>query len=132
MLLFVSLAVLALQLHHGSCWGNLGHRTAAVLAEKYLNVDGMAYVQSLIGLENISDASVWADIYKNTPNGKFTASWHFVDAQDDPPDSCNVCVSRDCLPSRVCILTAISNMVRIVYGFNPPFALTTADTNTAG
>jgi hypothetical protein len=60
-------------------WGDLGHRTVAYLAEKYLNEDGTRLVEDLIHPEgdfDISDAAVWADHQKwKLP---FTRPWHFI------------------------------------------------------
>lgn len=99
--------------HKGSCWGNLGHRTIAYLAEKHFTEKGNRYAAELLGGEDISDAAIWADEFKNTDAGRYTGSWHFVDAKDKPPLSCDVHVDRDCATNRTCIITAISNMVSI-------------------
>jgi hypothetical protein len=97
----------------GSCWGDLGHRTIGFLAEKYLSEAGLKYSQSLLGGQSLDDASLWADSYKKTPPGLYTMSWHFVDAMDDPPTSCNVVLARDCKPDRTCIIEAMKNMVSL-------------------
>jgi hypothetical protein len=97
----------------GDCWGNLGHRTIALLASKYLSGRAATYLSSLLNGTDVGDAAIWADSYKNIPEGYYTMSWHFVDALDDPPATCNVNYHRDCKPSRVCAITAFKNMVRI-------------------
>jgi hypothetical protein len=91
----------------------LGHRTIVLLAERLLNPDSLVYARSLLGPDDLSDTAIWADIYKTTAEGKHTASWHFVDAHDDPPHTCNVSLPRDCLPSRTCVIEAIGNMVSL-------------------
>jgi hypothetical protein len=93
-----------------SAWGNLGHRTIALLAEKHFTPAAVSYVQLLLGSDPISDAAIWADNYKFLPHGRYTSSWHFVDARDDPPTACGFSYSRDCTPNRTCIIDAIVNM----------------------
>jgi hypothetical protein len=94
-------------------WGNLGHRTIAFLAEKYLTPPGHSYVQRLLKDQDISDAAIWADSYKYTPPGLHTSSWHFINAHDDPPSSCGLRLERDCSGKNLCIITAISAMVSV-------------------
>lgn len=90
-ILAVTLALLP-----GAClsWGNLGHRTVALVAEKHLTPWAKLYARHLLGSTDLSDMSTWADFYKTLPEGRHTASWHFVDAHDSPPDRCNVDVHR--------------------------------------
>ncbi|KAF2245332.1 phospholipase C/P1 nuclease [Trematosphaeria pertusa] len=93
-----------------SAWGNLAHRTIALLAQKYFTPEASWYTRDLLGKETIDSAAIWADTYKLLPWGRDTASWHFVDALDDPPNSCSVDYHRDCHPNRTCIITATMNM----------------------
>jgi hypothetical protein len=95
----------------GGCWGNLGHRTIALLATKYLTDRGTTYLGKILNGTAVDDAAIWPDSYKTTPEGSYTMSWHFVDALDDPPATCSVNFNRDCKPSRVCAITAFKNMV---------------------
>ncbi|KAF1962460.1 nuclease S1 [Byssothecium circinans] len=90
-------------------WGNLAHRTIALLAQKYFTQDALEYTRNLLGSETIDSAAIWADEYKQLPEGRNTGSWHFVDARDDPPDSCSVDYHRDCQSNRTCIIDAIQN-----------------------
>ncbi|OCK95057.1 phospholipase C/P1 nuclease [Cenococcum geophilum 1.58] len=91
-------------------WGNLAHRTIALLAQKHFTPSASLYIHSLLGSETLSDAAIWADTYKFLPQGRYTSSWHFVDARDEPPHSCSVSYGRDCQPNRTCIIAAIANM----------------------
>lgn len=100
-----------LWIHYGLAWGNLGHRTVALLAQRYLTDEGKRYASSLLAGSSYDDAAVWADVYKTTPEGAYTNSWHFMDAMDDPPLTCNVSFIRDCKPTHVCIVAAMKNMV---------------------
>lgn len=91
-------------------WGKTGHAVVATIAQKYLTPQAQSYVSGLLG-SGVSMASVasWADDYRYTTAGRFSAGFHYVDAEDNPPSSCSVAVSRDCGGS--CILTAIANYV---------------------
>lgn len=91
-------------------WGNLAHRTIALLAQKYFTQDALVYTKGLLGSETIDSAAIWADDYKQLPEGRSTGSWHFVDARDHPPSSCSVDYHRDCQPNRTCVIDAIQNM----------------------
>lgn len=91
-------------------WGNLAHRTIALLAQKHFTPSASLYIHSLLGSETLADAALWADTYKFLPQGRYTSSWHFVDARDEPPQSCSVSYGRDCQPNRTCIIAAIANM----------------------
>lgn len=61
------------------CWGSLGHRTVAYLAEKHLNEEAVAYVNNLLANNrgyDISDAALFADEVKQ--RRPFTKQWHFI------------------------------------------------------
>jgi len=105
-----------------SAWGNLGHRTIALLAEKHFTPAATSYVQLLLGSSPISDAAIWADNYKFLPQGRYTSSWHFADARDDPPTTCGFSYRRDCTPDRTCIIDAIVNMTGRVNNQRLPHA----------
>jgi S1/P1 Nuclease len=95
----------------GSCWGSLGHRTVAYVAQKNLSPGAAAYVSQILGGEDISDAALWADqIKRQRPK---TAPWHFIDAMDDPPRNCCVKYKRDCVPKDGCVVSAIVDMVSL-------------------
>ena len=60
-------------------WGDLGHRTVAYLAEKYLNEEGNQLVEDIIAPDkdfDISDAAVWAD--RKKWKYPFTRPWHYI------------------------------------------------------
>ncbi|KAF2199179.1 S1/P1 nuclease [Delitschia confertaspora ATCC 74209] len=94
-------------------WGELGHRTVAYLAQKRLTPAAQNLVDGLLADDqalDISDAAVWADSVRKTPGYYHTGGWHFIDAEDDPPRTCNVNYTRDCNPQPGCIISAITNM----------------------
>ena len=110
--LSLSTILLSLPSVHG--WGNIGHRTVAYLAEKYLSPGATTYVAALLGAADISDAAIWADRVKRTGEFHYTAEWHFIDAEDDPPRTCSVNFKRDCHPEPGCVVGAIINMTERV------------------
>lgn len=60
-------------------WGDVGHRTVAYLAEKYLTKQGNQLVEDLISPSDefdISDAAVWPDKVKFSR--PYSRNWHFI------------------------------------------------------
>ncbi|KAJ5578876.1 hypothetical protein N7450_007743 [Penicillium hetheringtonii] len=111
---FWSFLLLSSMLQFASGWGDLGHRTVAYLAEKYLNEQGSRLVEDLITPNesfDISDAAVWAD--KKKFNYPFTRPWHYIDVEDRPPDSCRLSYESDCSTDG-CVISAIENMTHQV------------------
>lgn len=75
-LAFVGVLSIAQQ---ATCWGSLGHRTIAYLAEKYLTPEGNEYLNTLLERgEDISDAALWADEIKHQRGWGFTSAWHYI------------------------------------------------------
>jgi hypothetical protein len=69
-------------------WGTLGHQTIAYLASNFVSASTETYFQTL--LNNNTDAylagvATWADSYRYTEEGKYSAVLHFIDAEDDVP-----------------------------------------------
>ncbi|TQS33460.1 hypothetical protein Golomagni_06195, partial [Golovinomyces magnicellulatus] len=108
----VSLA--ALQGAHA--WGKLGHATVAYVAQNYVTSETAQWAQGLLGDTSdsyLASIASWADDYRTTTAGKWSAPLHFIDAQDDPPNSCNVDYKRDCGNSG-CSISAIGNYTQRV------------------
>jgi hypothetical protein len=61
----------------------------------------------------LANVASWADTYRSTTAGKFSAPYHYIDANDSPPKSCNVDYARDCTSSG-CSISAISNYTQRV------------------
>ena len=57
--------------------------------------------------------SSWPDHFDHTPAGKFSGLYHFIDAKDKPPTSCNVNFNRDC-KIQGCVISAIANFTERV------------------
>lgn len=104
MLLFI---LLALPLHV-LCWGSLGHRTVAYLGSLYLTPEATHLINHLLNGQDISEASLFPDKIRYIPSFKYSAPWHYIDAQDDPPHQCGINITRDCL-SDGCVVSAIAN-----------------------
>lgn len=71
----------------------------------------MSKVQSILGSTfdfSLGNASTWADTVRSQTAFKFTAPFHFIDANDSPPTSCSVDFTRDC-GSTGCVVSAIQN-----------------------
>lgn len=94
-------------------WGAFGHETVAYVATNFVAASTKTYFQSLLGdtsADYLATVSTWADSYRTTTAGKFSAPYHFIDAQDSPPSSCGVDYDRDC-GSGGCVISAINNYV---------------------
>lgn len=61
----------------------------------------------------------WADSIRYTKWGKFTSTFHFIDAHDQPPHSCNVDLERDCKQSG-CVISSLTNYTEQVYDASLP------------
>lgn len=95
-------------------WGTLGHAAIAAVADHYLTPAAKTYVSNILG-KDVSMPSVasWADTFRYTTAGRFSAPFHYIDAEDAPPSACSVSLSRDC-GSGGCIVTAITNYTQRV------------------
>lgn len=95
----------------------LGHATVAQIASKYLTAQGKSYVANLLGPGvTMPSEATYADEYRSTTAGRFSAPFHFIDALDIPPSSCGVDNARGCDP-RGCIVSAIANYVGSPFWF---------------
>ncbi|KAL9131271.1 MAG: hypothetical protein Q9217_000758 [Psora testacea] len=110
----VTLALSLLLSSSANAWGTLGHATIAEIASNYLTAEAKTWVSSILG-SGVTMPSVasWADNFRYTTAGRYSAPYHFVDAEDLPPSSCSVDLSRDC-GSGGCIVSAIANYTQRV------------------
>ncbi|KAJ1323594.1 nuclease S1 [Microdochium nivale] len=97
--------------HTASAWGFLGHATVAYVAQHYVSSSTATWAQGLLG--DTSDAYLakvasWADSYRTTAAGKWSAPLHFIDAEDSPPTNCSVDYERDC-GAAGCSVSAVAN-----------------------
>jgi hypothetical protein len=61
------------------CWGQLGHRIVAEIADSYLNKKTKAEIKKILGNESIAMASNWGDFIKSDSTYKYLDPWHYVD-----------------------------------------------------
>ncbi len=96
-----------------SAWGTLGHQTVAYVASSFVQPATETYFQALLynsSASYLANIATWADSFRYTAAGRFSAPFHFIDAEDDPPRSCGVKYERDC-GEKGCIVGAILNYV---------------------
>jgi len=101
-----------------AAWGNLGHETVALIAQQYISSATVTFCQNILGDTSdtyLANVATWADSYRYTSAGSYSKPYHFIDAEDDPPTSCNVDYQRDC-GSGGCIVSAITNYVSDIRG----------------
>jgi len=102
--------------HHTLAWGTLGHETVAFIAQNFVAADTQVFFSSILqdtSPQYLAKVATWADSFRYTAAGKFSAPFHFIDAEDSPPDSCGVKYARDCGKSG-CVVGAILNYVSCV------------------
>lgn len=98
-----------------TAYGAVGHQTVALLASRFFTTKTALAVKSLLGAhQTLLSAATWPDYYAHTPAGRYSAAWHYIDAQDNPPQSCGIQYSRDCEPGPGCIVSALVNMTHRV------------------
>lgn len=111
MLAFVNLLALIPAV---SAWGQLGHDTVAYVAQDFLKPATATWAKKILNdtsANYLANVATWADTYRYTTAGKWSAPFHFIDAHDDPPTSCGVDYARDCGLGG-CVVSAIQNYVR--------------------
>ncbi|KAF4966004.1 hypothetical protein FSARC_6259 [Fusarium sarcochroum] len=111
---YLLVALGAIRAVHG--WGVLGHATVAYVAQHFLDNDVASWTQGVLGDTSdsyLANVASWADTYRATAAGKWSAPLHFIDAEDSPPAKCNVDYDRDC-GSSGCSISAVANYTRRV------------------
>ncbi|ETI21948.1 hypothetical protein G647_06018 [Cladophialophora carrionii CBS 160.54] len=97
-------------------WGTLGHETVAWIAQSYVSAATKEAVQVILGStqsDYMANVSTWADSYRYTDGGGWSAPLHYIDANDNPPESCSVDYNRDC-GDEGCSVSAIVNYTSIL------------------
>ena len=89
----------------------MGHITVAYLATEFVAPETTTFFQML--LRNTTDdylagIATWADTIRYTRWGKFTSTFHFIDAKDNPPHDCSVDLERDCKLTG-CVVSSLAN-----------------------
>ncbi|KAI1823881.1 nuclease S1 precursor [Xylaria intraflava] len=97
-------------------WGAMGHETVGYIASNFVAASTKSYFQDLLGDTSddyIASVAPWADTYRYTSAGEFSAPFHYIDANDSPPSSCSIDFDRDC-GSEGCVVSAIQNYTTIL------------------
>lgn len=114
MKLSLSLPLLLPILPSVHAWGSLGHMTVAYLAEQLIAPETQLYMQTVLhdftAPGYLGRIATWADSYRYTKEGRYSAHLHYIDAEDRPPRSCGLIIERDCADD-FCIISAIGNYV---------------------
>lgn len=80
--LITTASLLLFSPHNVAAWSDLGHRTVALLAHKYLDADTIQTLNDILANDqgyDFSDAAVWADTIKRGRNARpWTKSWHYI------------------------------------------------------
>jgi hypothetical protein len=106
-------AVLASGVTNVAAWGYLGHETVAYIAADFVADSTKTFMQNILGDTSdnyLASVAAWADSYKYTTAGEFSKEFHYIDANDNPPTTCDVEFERDCGEDN-CVVTAIMNYV---------------------
>lgn len=109
----LSLAALS-QIQGAVAWGNMAHEATAYIAQAFVTASTKEYLQQITSDTSssyLANYVTWADSYRYTSAGSFSYDFHFIDANDNPPTTCNVNYDRDC-GSSGCSVSAIQNYVR--------------------
>ncbi|KAI1377753.1 nuclease S1 precursor [Hypoxylon crocopeplum] len=114
---FAAVALLsAAALPGAMAWGAMGHETVAYIASSFVSSATKSYFQDLLGdtsANYLASVASWADSYRYTTAGSFSAPFHYIDANDNPPSTCGVSLDRDC-GSEGCIVRALQNYTSIL------------------
>ncbi|KAK6542035.1 hypothetical protein TWF694_007806 [Orbilia ellipsospora] len=89
-------------------WGAMGHATVAYIASNYMNGAAKTFVSHILDGATPASVASWADTYRYTAAGRFSAGFHYIDAHDTVPHSCNIDLERDC-GAEGCVVYAIAN-----------------------
>lgn len=66
-------------------WGQKGHDVTAAIAEKHLTPAAQAMVDSLLDGKSIIYWANWLDNASNTPQYKYTKTWHYKNVNEGVP-----------------------------------------------
>ncbi|KAJ5884958.1 hypothetical protein N7495_009468 [Penicillium taxi] len=94
-----------------NAWGQLGHATVAYVAQHYVTPSTATWAQDILNDPSssyLANIASWADSYRKTSAGRWSAKLHFIDVEDNPPHNCNVDYERDCT-SAGCSISAVAN-----------------------
>lgn len=77
------LGVLLLQFHTTAFgWGNVGHYSVGIVADKVLTSTTRARIRQILGNDTLAGVSTWADMIRRLDEWKHTAWYHFTKTPD--------------------------------------------------
>ena len=81
-----------------SAWGGVGHEAVAYVAQDFVADATKTYIQDILGTGTSYMAAVatWADTYRYTDAGGWSAPLHFVDANDRYDISFSLYLGESC------------------------------------
>ena len=103
-------------------WGQDGHRIVGRLAQAELSPAAKTEVDRLLADESdrsLEGVSTWADEIRDTPDGRRSSRWHWVNLSKDPP--CTYVPERDCADGN-CVIGAINSQLAILADRQRPLA----------
>jgi S1/P1 Nuclease len=99
----ILIAVAVLSISDACAWGDLGHKTTALLAYRHLSPRARSALDALLVSDtdtltapDFASRATWADKYRN--DHPETAAWHFIDIEIDHPDMASACYGFPTLP----------------------------------
>jgi len=106
---FFAVALLLCGLQPALSWGDDGHETTALIAQRCLTSDVKKKVVAMLAADSdgltkhdIASEATWADKYrdenKRQDHYEQTKNWHFTDIEIDHPDLVAACFGRKPLP----------------------------------
>lgn len=60
------------------CWGQLGHRIVAQIADSHLSKKAKSRIAKILGHESIAMVSNWPDFIKSDTAFKYLDTWHYI------------------------------------------------------
>lgn len=98
-------ALLLMRVPTAGAWSNEAHSIVALVADRLLRTTDPALARSITKLlqsdnSNLTSATdigteaTWADRFRDTPAGRSSSNWHFVDLDVDRPDLSADCFGR--------------------------------------
>jgi len=104
-----ALTVVVAAPQHAFAWGDDGHKTIALIAQRCLTPTAKRKVVAILAADtdsltkhDIASEATWADKYRDSNNRKDhyeqTENWHFTDMEIDKPDLNSACFGREPLP----------------------------------
>jgi hypothetical protein len=64
-------------------WGQNGHRITAEIAQRNLQAETAAVIESIIDSESLAEIATWPDDIRSVSSWDFSQPWHFLSINDD-------------------------------------------------